>query len=123
MDEAAEVLFELHDADAAEGIFIGKRNEAAVVSFFNRHFRHYRYARSSRHHRNDGGELAAFKNYIGLHTRTAAGGEGVLAKTVAFFQKKKRVTLDLLEMRFALGCQAVVLRDNQVKSFSKKLPA
>jgi hypothetical protein len=123
MDAAAKVLFELHDADAAESIFIGKRNEAAVISFFDGHFRHDKYARSSCHHRQNSGELAAFKNYIGLHTRTAARGQGVLAKTVAFFQKKKRVVLDLFKVSFALRCQAVILRDNQVKPFSKKLLA
>ena len=72
---AAEVLLEPHDADAAESILIRKWNEAAVVPSFDRHFWHDRHAGTCRHHRQNGGELAAFENHIGLQTRPPACGQ------------------------------------------------
>jgi hypothetical protein len=70
MDSASKVAFELYDADAAKSIFIGQRNESAVLPSLNGHHRHHGYACSSRHHSQNGGELSAFKNYVSVaHAR------------------------------------------------------
>ncbi len=97
VDAAAEVLLELHDSDAAVGAVICERDEAAAFAFFDCHFGDHGDACASGHHGQNRGELSAFKNNVGLQTGASAGGEGVFAEAVAFFEQEKRIVLDVRE--------------------------
>lgn len=95
---AAEVLLQLHDTDASECAFILQGQEAAAVPLFHGHFGHDRNTAAGRNHGKNRGELATLEYDIRLQTCPAACGQGVLAETVALFEKKKRVVFDLCEM-------------------------
>jgi hypothetical protein len=66
---AAKVLFELQDSYPTEGAVIGKGQEAAASPLLHRHLRHHGDSGPRSHHRQDGRELTARKDHIGLQPR------------------------------------------------------
>src|SRR5213593_706651 len=108
VDAAAEVLLELHDSDAA------------AFAFFDCHFGDHGDACASGHHGQNRGELSAFKNNVGLQTGAAAGGEGVFAEAVAFFEQEKRIVLDLFQVNSGQRRETVIHWKDNVESFAKE---
>src|SRR5437867_11111154 len=120
VDAAAEVLLELHDSDAAVGAVICERDEAAAFAFFDCHFGDHGDACASGHHGQNRGELSAFKNNVGLQTGASAGGEGVFAEAVAFFEQEKRIVLDLFQVNSGQRRKAVIFWKDNVEPFAKE---
>src|SRR2546421_10494057 len=120
VDAAAEVLLELHESDAAVGAVICERNEAAAFAFFDCHFGDHGDACASGHHGQNRGELSAFKNNVGLQTGASAGGEGIFAEAVAFFEQEKRIVLDLFQVNSGQRRETVIHWKDNVESFAKE---
>src|SRR5581483_4497253 len=120
MHAAAEVMLELQDADAAVSACIGEGNKAAARTLFDGHLRHQRNPGTRGHHRQDGGELPAFENYVGLQARASAHRQSVLAETVSFLEEQEGIVLDLREAQLPRRRKAVVLRNYHIKPLSKE---
>jgi len=120
VDTAAETLFQLHNANAAVCSLVHKPKKTAAVSFFDCHFWHHGNPCAGCDHRQNRCKLPALKDHIGMQACASAGRQCAIAKAMAFLEQKKWIGFDLLEVNALLGCQPVIVRNDNIKPFAKK---
>src|SRR5438067_12873118 len=95
MGAAAEVAFQLDDANASISTFIGERHETTSLPLLDRHFRHHRHAGTCCDHRQNRCKLSALENDVGFQAGSPSSREGILAKAMAFLKAQKWIPFNL----------------------------